>query len=666
MTEELYVLCERLGDGVLDEEEERVMVFLLSEHPEMVTSFRAQVPKARASILRRLVESLLREDVMELATGGIEVDDGERTWLQVPIDPSHDEWLMIPIGRTYAFRRIEVEGEIRHLHVEKVRPLTHPVELLGCLERKEQVEEGRSSRDWMQLARELQNGCANLALALAYDAEQRKHWQTISAQVGVHTSIALAERLQAMRDDFDAGLFFEQMCVEGHNLHPGAKTKMGMEPRDVLAYAPEFHGRPRLRWVAIRREWAGWSYAAQGEAEPNAALFTEWPGVAVGVRMEMERLGLSEHAYLAVPVHPWQYEHVLRDLYRRELTAGLVVPLPGVVTAAGATSSFRTVISDQLGKKARRLAVKVAVNSQMTSTVRSISRNTAFNGPRFTTLIRDVMSREPKLAETFVPVNEIAGFYFQPGANESDGELGKLKSRNLTAVWREDVSQHVGGDELAIAGIAYYAESPVSGRTVLEELVEAYAQTVGVDNLQMAAHHFMVEYAEIAVPGFLTLMVKYGIGLEGHLQNSVGVFRAGRPQRMLFRDWGGVRISRERLEGQGLHLDLMPGSVVLTDDVREMQNKVFYTVYQNHLAEMILQLSKHFGLSETALWREIRRISDAVFEDLLKNPQTADSARVDLEALYRAEVEHKALTTMRLSSEEKGYSYATVANPLSR
>ncbi|KEO84219.1 IucA/IucC family protein [Tumebacillus flagellatus] len=662
-TEEFNLLCERLRDGRLDEEEERVMVFLLSERPELTAAYRAHLPRARASILRRLAESLLREDVLGIYSSSVTVLEGGQTWLQVTLDPALDEFLLIPVGRTYAFRRLEVDGEIRHRFGDKVRPLTHPVELLECLEQKEWVEEGLPQREWLQLARELQNGSANLALAFAYAAEQQVHWQGIAAQVEARTSLQLAESLQKLRADFDASLFFEQMCVEGHNLHPGAKTKMGMEPRDVLAYAPEFQGRPRLRWVAISRERAGWSYE-RGAGEPNAALFAEWPEVAQGVRMEMERLGLDERDYLAVPVHPWQYEHALRDLYRRELTQGIVVPLPGVMTAAGATSSFRTVISDQAGKKARRLAVKVAVNSQMTSTVRSISRQTAYNGPRISALIRSIMAREPQLAGTFVPVCEIAGFYFQPGEEENDPGLQTLKSRNLTAVWREDVSEHVQPGELAIAGIAYYAESPVSGRTVLEELVEAYAQTAGAESAADAARAFFTEYAQIAVPGFLTLLVKYGIGLEGHLQNSVGVFRAGRPQRLLFRDWGGVRISEERLARQGLQVELMPGSVVLTEEVREMQNKVFYTVYQNHLAEIILQLCKKYDLSEASLWQEIRRISDEVFAELLADPQIAEGARADRDALYHRDVLHKALTTMRLSSREDGYSYATVTNPL--
>jgi siderophore synthetase component len=694
---ELKEACQRLRRGELDAEEARVLAFLQEEHPERAAVYLARIPEARASILRRLAESVLREDVLRvLSRGRIVPAVGQPPQaLQVLLDARREEWLEIPLGQTFAFRRMETAGALLHRQRGKVRPLAHPVELLQILQRWELTEMNESRHDWGRLARELQNGTANLALALVYAEERRTRLQKLAARIGAGTSLELAEGLAEVEEGFDAALFFEQLCVEGHNLHPCAKTKMGMEARDVLAYAPEFEGRPELRWVAVRRERAGWSYDG-GEAELNAALFAELPSVGEEVCREMNRLGLAEPEFLAVPLHPWQYQQVLPDLYSQELAAGVVVPLPGVRTPSAATSSFRTVVTERgQGQGQGQMAIKAAVNSQMTSTVRSISRNTAQNGPRVTRLIREVMRREPQVAQTFVPICEVAGFYFLPDAAETDAEQLHLKSRNLTAVWREDVGQHVRPGELAIVGTAYYAESPVSGRTVVEELVEAFAATLAnstsqelevesaVDTskpeqqvpnnepvrtpcLQAAARSFLIEYAEIAIPGFLTLMVKYGIGLEGHLQNSVGVFQKGRPVRLLFRDWGGVRICPERLARQGLTVELAPASVVLTDDVREMQNKLYYTVYQNHLAEMILLLCKRYDLAEADLWHEIRRISDEVFSRLLADPATASRAAQDRDALFCPRVEHKALTSMRLATEESGYCYATVANPLSK
>ena len=257
----------------------------------------------------------------------------------------------------------------------------------------------------------------------------------------------------------------------------------------------------------------------------------------------------------------------------------------------------------------------------------------------------------------------MAGAYFKPDRDEPDPATATAKSRNLSAVLREDGGRYAGREELAIAGCALYAESPVTGRPILAELVEEFARSAGAGSPGEAAFRFVSEYASVVLPGFLTLMVKYGVGLEGHLQNSVPVFRAGRPVRLHFRDWGGARIHAGRLGRRGLRVSFYPGSATLTDNLGEMRNKVLCAVFQNHLGEIVLQTCEHFGVPERDLWREVRRICDALFDEIAAHPEHAADAAADKEALYRAEVNHKALTAMRLDPEG-GYRYARVPNPL--
>ena len=77
------------------------------------------------------------------------------------------------------------------------------------------------------------------------------------------------------------------------------------------------------------------------------------------------------------------------------------------------------------------------------------------------------------------------------------------KSRNLSAILRENVGQHTGRDELAIVGCALYAGSPITGRPILAELVEAFAKSSGANSSSEAAFRFISEYASVALPGFL-------------------------------------------------------------------------------------------------------------------------------------------------------------------
>ena len=657
---------QRAVESGLDADEFRVFGFLRSSHPELVAPFLSAVPRARRATLNRLTSSLLREGVAGLALEfhkpSPPVEGVEKHGLDLAgktskvLSLAGEGFLIVPFAGSYAFGRLEVEGPILYLSAGRVRTLRHAEELLRLIRRRGPNKFSRGH--WVEFERELENGSANLALAYAYQGEKGKRLQRTASGCGAKTILDLALTLQASDRNFDSALFFEQLCVEGHNLHPGAKTKMVMEPEAVYRYAPEFDGAPDLRLVGIRRDRA--ESAGLDGRDVGEILFDQHMGLREAVARDFAERGLSPSSYVFVPVHPWQLKNVVPEVYRLEISQKVVVVVEGTAVPGSATSSFRTVVP-RVG--CGRLTVKTSVASQMTSTIRSISPNTANNAPEFTRLIRSVLRQEPQLARTFVPVCEVAGANFKADPNEPDPRTRTAKSRNLSAILRENVSQHTGRDELAIVGCALYAKSPITGKPVLAELVEAFAKSSGANSSSEAAFWFVSEYASVALPGFLTLMVKYGVGLEGHLQNSVPVFKTGRPVRLLFRDWGGARIHSERLRRRGFRVRFYPNSAVLTDRLDEMRNKVFCTVFQSHLGEIILQSCKHFRVPERDLWREVRRICDGIFDEIGSQPEHAADADADREALYGAEVDHKALTTMRLHPEG-GYRYAKVSNPL--
>ena len=657
---------QRTVEGNLDTDELRVLRFLRRSHPELVAPFLSAVPRARRATLSRLTSSVLREGVAGLDSEvhkpsppveGVEklsFDLADKTSKVLSL--AGEGSLIVPVAGSYAFGRLEVEGPILYVSAGRIRKLRHAAELLQLIRRREPNKNSRSH--WVEFERELENGSANLALAYAYQGKKAERLRRIASGCGAKTVLDLALTLQASDGNFDSALFFEQLCVEGHNLHPGAKTKMLMEPEAVYRYAPEFDGTPELRLVGIRRDRA--ESASLGGRDVGEILFDQHIGLREAVTREFTERGLSPSGYLFVPVHPWQLKNVVPEVYRLEISQKVVVLVEGASVPCSATSSFRTVVP-RVGRG--RLAVKTSVDSQMTSTIRSISPNTTNNAPEFTRLIRAVLRQEPQIARTFVPVCEVAGTNFKADPNEPDPRTVTAKSRNLSAILRENVGQHTGRDELAIVGCALYAGSPITGRPILAELVEAFAKSSGANSSSEAAFRFISEYASVALPGFLTLMVKYGVGLEGHLQNSVPVFKAGRPICLLFRDWGGARIHSERLRRRGFRVHFYPDSAILTDRLDEMRNKVFCTIFQSHLGEIILQSCKHFSVPERDLWREVSRICDKIFDEIGSQPEHAADAYADREALYAAEVDHKALTTMRLNPKG-GYRYARVSNPL--
>jgi siderophore synthetase component len=300
----------------------------------------------------------------------------------------------------------------------------------------------------------------------------------------------------------------------------------------------------------------------------------------------------------------------------------------------------------------------------MTSAVRTVSPNAAENGPAVSRVLAEVGRREGDFGGRFAAVAEDVGIYYRPTDGSLDAETAAAQSKHLAAMLRENPENYVREGEVALPAAALTAESPLGPGPVVAELVGAFAARAGLPRRRAAAVAFLRRYGEVAVPGFLTLLTRYGLALEGHMQNSVCVFRDGELTRLLVRDLGAIRVWPERLAREGLSLGLMPGSAILADDLDDLRNKVYYSFFQNHLAELIVALVRHLGAEEGALWAEVARAARRAFAGLKAVPGLGRQAADDEAALFRPALALKALATMRLRGEVTDYTFAEVPNPL--
>ena len=86
-------------------------------------------------------------------------------------------------------------------------------------------------------------------------------------------------------------------------------------------------------------------------------------------------------------VHPWQYEHTIGEKYKQWIADKILIPTPFTLESK-ATLSFRTM--DLIHKPYH---VKLPVNVQATSAVRTVSTVTTVDGPKlscFTRLARSI------------------------------------------------------------------------------------------------------------------------------------------------------------------------------------------------------------------------------------------------------------------------------------
>ncbi len=627
------------------EEERRTLVFLHAEVPHLAGAFLGHLTRARRTTLGHLVAAMLREDVAELGTRS-SAAPGVRV---VSLAPA--ERLVIGIGQETGFGRLRIDGPVLHMEGKSCRELTHPVELLCVLE----AAGHGGGVAWRELAHEVSDSVANLAMAYACVEERsarmgcaaRERGATGAGQLGVLADPSL-----------DSTLLFEQLCAEGHNLHPCGRVRKGMSPAESYRYAAECAGVTDLALVAVRADHVLSTPDERGN-DVTAILFDHFPHLERAAGQALAARGRPTRDYIVVPVHPWQRAHALLPTYPDELRIGVIVPLDGVSLPATSTISLRSVVTGP-SRHGRRLVVKVALDVLLTSTHRNISAATTYNGPRISRLLACLFAAEPELRDRVTIVAELAGAAFQPGDSEMAPSI--RRQRNLSVLLREDPNLHLRPGELAITGCALYATSPITGRSVLADLVEQFraAHAPGPDHAALA---LLAEYTALFMPMILIMLTKYGIGLEAHLQNTLVVFREGRPVRLLLRDFGGLRLNPARLAAAGVAFQPYPGSITVTDDIARVRTKAFYASLQANLAEIITRLVAEFDLPEATCWRLVWQEAERVFDRLAADPALAERARADRDALYAPGLGQKAFTRMRLQPRA-GDIFREMPNPL--
>jgi siderophore synthetase component len=617
----------------LDEEEVKILAYVRAERPDLEGPFLANIPQGRGEILHRLLQALVRENVAGISSRVSWRCGGEKS---LEIRLSEKRVLLVPVRRTLSFGRFDLGGSVTLRNGSCSEIVEHPVRLLDLLSDLPGYEcVVRDLAGEARLARfrlEVRNSAANYALALAGAGLRRRELAAWVRGSGVRTSPEWARRQSTEDGMFSSLAFYEQLVVDGHPL--------------LAAVAQEHYRDVSLDGRGL-----------------SGVLYEEYPGLRQQVANALREKGLTPDDYGLILVHPWQFEHVLPRLYARAMERGEIVPLGGLRIPTRALVSFRTLAPVQRRGECKH-HLKTAVNLQLTGAVRTVSPNSAENAAPMSRMLKEIVDREGRFGGRFVVLEERAAAYYDPANGAYPPQERIELAKNLAAILREDPEAHVREGEVPVTASALLAESPVSGEPVLIELLELFAAGRGIAEPELAAVAFLQGYCEVCLPGFLTLMSRYGVSLEGHLQNSIPVFRGGETTRVLVRDFGGVRILHERLARQGVRADLHTGSAVVIDDVEDLRNKTYYPVFQNHLGELVACLVRRLDLEEQCLWRPVAEVCRGVFRELKGDPAVREQAARDEAALFGSTLDLKAMTTMRLLGDVTHYTFSEVPNPL--
>lgn len=375
----------------------------------------------------------------------------------------------------------------------------------------------------------------------------------------------------------------EQSLRIGHPFHPAPKASLGFTLDDLERYAPELGASFPLHWFAVDpKRMAEDRLATVRSLDPPPALCDA----------AAAQLGGERATWPLLPCHPWQAAHLARLPVADDLIAtGALVPLGPLGPDVFPTASVRTVWDPASGRQ-----LKLALSVRITNFLRENSAEQvrrSLDASRALAALGDLDAAVDGPSGAFGVLHEL-GFrrlVAPEGCPDRDAEaLGAASA----VLYRE--GPPIAGAASPMVVAALLEPDPVDG---VPPLIRAVQQT---GRGAAASRAWLARYLDLALRPLVRLLVRHGIGLEAHTQNSLVALDDGWPARFVVRDLEGTSLNRDNprvLDRFGAVIST--GSPALYGEPEVWQRLAYY-VLVNHLGQLVATMAEHLGPSETELW----------------------------------------------------------------
>ncbi|UQI46114.1 hypothetical protein M1P56_18090 [Streptomyces sp. HU2014] len=404
--------------------------------------------------------------------------------------------------------------------------------------------------------------------------------------------------------------------------HPTARAATGWTADDATRYGPLRAEPMPLAWVAVPREGTRRGSAPASESLHRLLLTGTGSDSLLGL-MERHHVDLTTHQPL--PVHPWQYDHVLAGLHR----AGRATPSrrdpDGPVPLTPALGAFQPTASLRSLATASQAHVHVKLPLSVTTlgVPRLLVPGDLDNGERAESTMRAIADRDPGLRALAGICDERtwAG-WSSPGT----GPAAAVRPGELAAqvrLYPREVFD--GGHRLvlpmaALAAHEWHLLGPLLARA---RSAKGWGAAQALEFFGELADAFL----EMGV-GFL----RHGVLPELHGQNVVVVLEHGVPRRFVLRDHDTLRFTPGWMAAAGLPdpgYRIKPGdpdSVCLPTG-RQLVGFLQTLGLQVNLYGIADALSRAHGIDETAFWKRLALSVDRALDRVGPPSAVADAVR---------------------------------------
>ncbi|WP_277960321.1 IucA/IucC family protein [Staphylococcus warneri] len=425
--------------------------------------------------------------------------------------------------------------------------------------------------------------------------------------------------------------YSESLVLEGHPTHPLTKTKLPLTSEEIRRYAPEFEKIIPLHIMLVSSSHIR---TTSMENDEQYIVNQVIPELKDKLQSFLKPLDLEMNNYRAIFVHPWQYDHVIGERFKTWISEKILIPTPFTVESK-ATLSFRT-----MELLHHPFHIKLPVNVQATSAVRTVSTVTTVDGPKLSYALQDMLNIYPELKVSAEPFGEYV---------DVDADL----ARQLACIVREK-------PVLAQEGSTIVSASLVNRNPVDDDvIVDSYIKWINNELTTESIEQFIRQYTSTLVRPLIAYIQDYGIALEAHMQNTIVNLGPNYQMNFLVRDLGGSRIDLQTLKHKLPDVKITNESLI-ADSIEAVIGKFQHAVVQNQLAELIHHFNQYDMVNEERLFKIVQQEIEAAI-DANKN-----HAQALHRVLFGPTISVKALLSMRMENKVKKYLNTELENPIKK
>lgn len=415
------------------------------------------------------------------------------------------------------------------------------------------------------------------------------------------------------------------------------KGRLGFSYTEYLTYAPESANLQQLSWIAIKSSSA--EYKAIKNLDYKKLILNELGAEEIRkFDTEMNHAGLNPEDYFYMPIHEWQWQRQIIQLFAREIALKEIIWLGKSSDCYLPTQSIRS-FNNQTDKS--KFQVKLPLSIFNTAVYRGLPNERTRLAPLLTAWIKEVYSQDKFLQQTgLIMLGEVASINCpHPVYNQLQG-IPYQYQELLGVIWRESVSNYLASNERVIT-MAALIHIDNENQPLIIDLIASSGLSI---------NQWLEKLFTVVIPPLLHWLYKYGVVYSPHGENTMLVLDENNyPKRLVIKDFiDDVNISKSDNEAlMNLPDELKKVLYRLPDaDLAQFIQTGLFVVLYRYLSDI---LATYACYPESQFWESLYQVITKYHSE---HPEFATR----IEEIHILKPQFKKLTLNRLRLLEVGYA----------